>query len=353
MENNERDRKLDQWLDEALSEYGAAEPRFGLEQRVLNRIRGEEQPSRKWNFWRWMPAFGAIAAVVVVTVAIRPMLTRKNPMPQMQERIGTYSSPQQQSTKAAEAKGLSTEASVVEQHTPPVNNAATEHARINAAPKRALAQGGDRDKVSTSPVATMDPQLRDSRSHQKQGPVTTANGMARNQSETMGLLPPPPPQVQPGVAGGVIGGPAANVPSTAPKSAPAKPNEDELKANAGTVEVRTDAPALVKDKVVLQSLTSIIAKDARRKEAHAKRETTGQDTNVIDVFGVAVRFQTNPTTPTRFPTPVPLSKQEKLALEAGSQLKDSAVAQHKSTEITPIEIKNIEIKPLEGPDKDQ
>ena len=42
MENNERDRKLEQWLDEALSEYSAAEPRLGLEQRVLNRVRGEE-----------------------------------------------------------------------------------------------------------------------------------------------------------------------------------------------------------------------------------------------------------------------------------------------------------------------
>jgi hypothetical protein len=39
MENNERDRRLEQWLDEALFDYSAAEPRFGLEQRVLNRVR--------------------------------------------------------------------------------------------------------------------------------------------------------------------------------------------------------------------------------------------------------------------------------------------------------------------------
>src|SRR5512147_231607 len=74
MENNERDRKLDQWLDEALSQYSAAEPRLGLEQRVLNRLRAEEQArAKRWNLWRWMPALTAVAAAVVVAVAVRPL----------------------------------------------------------------------------------------------------------------------------------------------------------------------------------------------------------------------------------------------------------------------------------------
>lgn len=146
----------------------------------------------------------------------------------------------------------------------------------------------------------------------------------------------------------------ANVPSTEAKSAPANPNEKNVKANGETIEVQTDTRALLDDKVAPQSVTSVLAKDARRKEAHANSETTRQDTNKIEVFGVTVSFQSGPSTSTQqFPTPVPLSKQEKLALKAGTELKDSAVAQHKATEITPIEIKNIEIKPLEGPDKDK
>jgi hypothetical protein len=77
MENNERDRKLEQWLDEALSEYSAAEPRLGLEQRVLNRVHGEEKArTRRWSLWKWMPALAAIAAAVIVGVAFRPMMMR-------------------------------------------------------------------------------------------------------------------------------------------------------------------------------------------------------------------------------------------------------------------------------------
>src|SRR5512142_2138113 len=188
MENNERDRKLDRWLDEALSEYSTAEPRFGLEQRVLNRIRGEEQRSRKWNFWRWMPALGAIAAVIVVAVAIRPMLTRKTPVPQMQERIGTYSSPQQQSAKAAEAKDLSGNTEIAEQHTLASGGAPAENSRTTAAPRKAGAQGGDRDKVTPAPVASMTAQVRNSRSYQKQEPVAAGNDAARNPSATMAAL---------------------------------------------------------------------------------------------------------------------------------------------------------------------
>ena len=79
MENNERDRKLDQWLDEALSQYSAAEPRLGLEQRVLAHLQVEAKTrNTRRGFWRWMPAFAAIAAVLIVMVAVRPYWENKN-----------------------------------------------------------------------------------------------------------------------------------------------------------------------------------------------------------------------------------------------------------------------------------
>src|SRR6185369_8134435 len=88
MENNERDRKLEQWLDEALSEYSAAEPRLGLEQRVLNRVRGEEKVrAQRWSFWKWMPAFAAIAAAAIIGVAIRPLTLQKSAPVQMSARL--------------------------------------------------------------------------------------------------------------------------------------------------------------------------------------------------------------------------------------------------------------------------
>ncbi len=33
------DRKIDEWLDTALSEYGRAEPRAGMEARILEKLR--------------------------------------------------------------------------------------------------------------------------------------------------------------------------------------------------------------------------------------------------------------------------------------------------------------------------
>jgi hypothetical protein len=54
----------------------------------------------------------------------------------------------------------------------------------------------------------------------------------------------------------------------------------------------------------------------------------------------------------QFPTPAPLSEQEKLVLAAAKKMKNAPVKQDAQGGVIPdVEIKEIEIKPLEGPKK--
>jgi hypothetical protein len=66
------DRKqdeLDSMLDAVLAKYAAAEPRAGLEDRILANLQAERDrvPNRAW--WRWSVA-GALAALLVVVLAL-------------------------------------------------------------------------------------------------------------------------------------------------------------------------------------------------------------------------------------------------------------------------------------------
>ena len=72
MESRDKSR-FDEWLDKALHEYGEAEPRAGLERRVLATL-AANKTVRGWN---WKLAFAgscAVAAVValVLVVSFRP-----------------------------------------------------------------------------------------------------------------------------------------------------------------------------------------------------------------------------------------------------------------------------------------
>jgi len=60
---------LDRLLDAALAKYAAVEPRPGLDERVLARIRAERKPAVHQAWWRWGLA-GALAAVVIVAAAL-------------------------------------------------------------------------------------------------------------------------------------------------------------------------------------------------------------------------------------------------------------------------------------------
>jgi hypothetical protein len=58
---------LDLELDAALAQYGAVEPRAGLEQRVLTNLQAEREKMAARTWWRW-PATVALAAAVTIVV---------------------------------------------------------------------------------------------------------------------------------------------------------------------------------------------------------------------------------------------------------------------------------------------
>jgi hypothetical protein len=66
---HDSDDFVDRLLDASLAGYAAAEPRPGLEQRILARLAGEPQPAA-WPGWRWLPvgalAVGALLAAVLL-----------------------------------------------------------------------------------------------------------------------------------------------------------------------------------------------------------------------------------------------------------------------------------------------
>jgi hypothetical protein len=61
--------ELDRSLDAALAKYAAAEPRVGIESRVLANLRIERKRLTKPTWWRWS-AIAALAAVMVVVLAL-------------------------------------------------------------------------------------------------------------------------------------------------------------------------------------------------------------------------------------------------------------------------------------------
>jgi hypothetical protein len=71
------DDALDRALDAALAKYAAAEPRAGLEQRILAHLQSESVclPNRCW--WRWCAA-GAVVALLAIMLAM-PWRSNKPP----------------------------------------------------------------------------------------------------------------------------------------------------------------------------------------------------------------------------------------------------------------------------------
>jgi len=64
----DRDRVVDQWLEEELRRYGKAEPRYGLDLRVLASLHREKDRIAARRRWWW--AAGAMAATAAVIVVI-------------------------------------------------------------------------------------------------------------------------------------------------------------------------------------------------------------------------------------------------------------------------------------------
>jgi hypothetical protein len=362
MENNERDRKLDQWLDEALSKYSAAEPRFGLEQRVLNRVHGEEQVrARRWNVWRWMPAFAAIAAALTIGVAIRPVAHKQAPATEVLATINKEADtnlPKQKveddisrgatakSAKSRNAKEARESDRFLADSKGPAKtreDSTLPEGRSRGVASKAYAMGGsvargvvaaprsrtegtngDLPSQHQSAVASKDA-LKSadevvSVDGASAGIVTAESSTVRRDSENIPLLSAP-----------AAASPVAN----AKKQEPAAPS---IIISAETVEVNSAA-----------------YKRLKMKQAQVKSESGRKaDANTLDVFGVTLRTEIKQSTagPNAFPTPAPLSEQEKLVLAAGKKLKDvPAKKVDANSGIQPIEIKDVQIAPLEGPKK--
>jgi hypothetical protein len=73
-DGQEKDHKLDAMLDNLLSTYSSAEPRPGLETRILANLREESATSRGWNLiWMWAGAAAvAVVAVLLAAYFFRP-----------------------------------------------------------------------------------------------------------------------------------------------------------------------------------------------------------------------------------------------------------------------------------------
>ncbi|HXZ42292.1 MAG TPA: hypothetical protein VEG68_16220 [Terriglobales bacterium] len=65
MEPKDKERFIDEWVDVALRQRGAVEPRPGLENRVLAALKAEREriPAQTWN---WRPVWITLAAMLLI-----------------------------------------------------------------------------------------------------------------------------------------------------------------------------------------------------------------------------------------------------------------------------------------------
>jgi hypothetical protein len=71
--SEDRDRPydvLDRGLDAALAKYSSAEPRTGLEDRILANLRAQQARPVRRAWWRWSLAAGFAAAVIMVAALV-------------------------------------------------------------------------------------------------------------------------------------------------------------------------------------------------------------------------------------------------------------------------------------------
>jgi hypothetical protein len=365
MENNEHERKLEQWLDEALSEYTAAEPRFGLEQRVLNRVHSEEKARTRWGLWKWMPAFAAIAAVAIIGVAIRPVLIHKSAPLQMSSGIEQQVSPRHSEEKIV---ARATESAVAG----PAKKALAK----KEVDSRVRDKGESRIEASPARADSTNGELKD----RGLANAFLIDGSAPTNGRVAAATPPPP---QPQISGRSYQSVIVNQPSSAGASTkdeltaerarvqrdavtildqgqiseqaiqavPMKAATQDSKAAAGSAPtgiVGVEAVTVAKETVALKRM-----KKEKKEKEQAAQERAG-DAAFAGAFGTVVRTEIKqlPAGPMQFPSPTPLSEQEKLVLAAAKKMKDAPVKQDaQSGSIPAIEIKDIQITPLEGPKK--
>src|SRR5256885_17161779 len=82
--------KIDQILDASLANYNrAAEPRAGLEDRILANLRTQPVPAASgWLSWQWLTGGAvAVAAVVLLAVLLMPRTQRQQTPTQTAAKI--------------------------------------------------------------------------------------------------------------------------------------------------------------------------------------------------------------------------------------------------------------------------
>lgn len=68
VDDKDREHEMDRWIDDALAQYGKAEPRAGLEERVLARLAEARQESNRTLRWWSVLAFSAAVILALVMV---------------------------------------------------------------------------------------------------------------------------------------------------------------------------------------------------------------------------------------------------------------------------------------------
>jgi hypothetical protein len=78
MDREQLDDKWDDWLDQALAEYGKNEPRPGIEARVLAGLHGRLN-CRPWWGRRWGPAWMPAAVATILLFVVMLFITPEKP----------------------------------------------------------------------------------------------------------------------------------------------------------------------------------------------------------------------------------------------------------------------------------
>lgn len=139
-----REEKFERELDAALARYAAVEPRAGLEQRVLARLRAENAPSARFEWQRWAVAVVAVAAVLAVWSGRRPAGVDVNPAT-MQHQTAKAGG----SLLATVATG---DSGKTKTHDPLERGLVTAHAQLRRKPKSARANADAAPRLAQFPA---------------------------------------------------------------------------------------------------------------------------------------------------------------------------------------------------------
>jgi hypothetical protein len=142
MERDDKERLLDQYIDSALAKYGRAEPRPGIETRIIAGLRAEEARSVLTHRWKWMVLTACSALAISAFIAIHFNAGRSHkPVIAVQQTVGSHGVPRVGSEGSphlgGQEAGLATPSRRVTRHRSAGTSEATELAKLNQFPSPA------------------------------------------------------------------------------------------------------------------------------------------------------------------------------------------------------------------------